>query len=39
MSVDNVPSGVNLLFALTLTIAGAVAVGLPMAIGIILVCS
>jgi hypothetical protein len=39
MSVDNVRPEVNLLFAFTLTIAGAIAVGLPMAITIIWVCS
>jgi hypothetical protein len=39
MSVDNVRPEVNLLFAFTLTIAGAIAVGLPMAIAIIWVCS
>jgi hypothetical protein len=39
MSVDNVRPAINLLFAFTLTIIGAIAVGLPMAIAIIWVCS
>jgi hypothetical protein len=39
MSVDNVRPEANLLFAFTLTIAGAFAAGLPMALAIIWVCS
>jgi hypothetical protein len=39
MLVDNVRPEANLLFAFTLTIAGTIAVGLPMAIAIIWVCS
>jgi hypothetical protein len=39
MSVDNVRPQENLLFAFTLTIAGTIAVGLPMTIAIIWVCS
>jgi hypothetical protein len=39
MSVDNVRPEANLLFAFTLTIAGTIAIGLPMTIAIIWVCS
>jgi hypothetical protein len=39
MSVDHVRPEVNLLFAFTLTIAGAIAVGLPMAVAIIWICA
>ena len=39
MSIDNVRSEPNPLFAFTLMIAGALAAGLPMAIAIIWVCS
>jgi hypothetical protein len=39
MPTVNVRSEVNLLFAFTSTIAGTIAVGLPMAIAIIWVCS
>jgi hypothetical protein len=39
MSIDNVRSQPNPLFAFTLMIAGAFAAGLPMAIAIIWVCS
>jgi hypothetical protein len=39
MSVDNVRPQENLLFAFTLTIAGTIALGLPMTIAIIWVCS
>ena len=39
MSVDNLRPEANLLSAFTLAIGGAFAVGLPMAIAIILVCS
>jgi hypothetical protein len=39
MSIDNVRPEVNPLFAFTLTIAGIIALGLPMAILIIWVCS
>jgi hypothetical protein len=39
MSLDNARPELNPLFAFTLTIAGAIAVGLPMAIVIILICS
>jgi len=39
MSIDNVRPEPNLLSAFTLTIVGAFAVGLPMAVAIIWVCS
>ena len=39
MSIDNVRSEPNPLFAFTLMIVGAFVVGLPMAIAIIWVCS
>ncbi len=39
MSIDNVRSEPNPLFAFTLMIAGALAAGPPMAIAIIWVCS
>jgi len=39
MSVDNVRPEVNLLFSVTVTIASAIGIGLPMAIAIIWVCS
>jgi hypothetical protein len=39
MSLDNVRPEENLLIAFTLTIAGAVAAGLPMAVAIIWICS
>jgi hypothetical protein len=39
MSIDNVRPEANLLSAFTLTIAGAFAAGLPMAVAIIWVCS
>jgi hypothetical protein len=39
MSIDNVRPEINLLSAFTLTIAGAVVAGLPMAVAIIWVCS
>jgi hypothetical protein len=39
MSVDNVRPEVNPLLAFTLTIADTIAVGLPMAIVIIWICS
>jgi hypothetical protein len=39
MSIDNVRSEVNPVFAFTLMIAGAFATGLPIAIAIIWVCS
>jgi hypothetical protein len=39
MSADNLRPAVNLLSAFTLAIGGAFAMGLPMAVAIILVCS
>ncbi len=39
MSLDNARPEENLLIAFTLTIAGAVAAGLPMAVAIIWICS
>jgi hypothetical protein len=39
MSIDNVRREVNLLSAFTLTIVGALAAGLPMAVAIIWLCS
>jgi hypothetical protein len=39
MSLDNVRPEANLLSAFTLTIAGALAAGLPMALAIIWICS
>ena len=39
MSIDNVRPEINLLSAFTLTIAGAIAAGLPMAVAIIWVLS
>jgi hypothetical protein len=39
MSIDNVRPEANLLSAFTLTIVGAFAAGLPMAVAIIWVCS
>jgi hypothetical protein len=39
MSVDNLRPAANLLSAFTLTIGGAFAMGLPMAVAIILICS
>ena len=39
MSIDNVRPEINLLSAFTLTIAGALVAGLPMAVAIIWVCS
>jgi hypothetical protein len=39
MSLDNVRPEANLVFAFTVTIIGAFAAGLPMALAIIWVCS
>ncbi len=39
MPVDNLRPEVNLLSAFTLAIGGAFAMGLPMAVAIILICS
>ena len=39
MSVDNLRPAANLLSAFTLAIGGAFAMGLPMAVAIILICS
>ena len=39
MSVDNLRPQVNFLSAFTLAIGGAFAMGLPMAVAIILICS
>jgi hypothetical protein len=39
MSLDNVRPEANLLSAFTLTIAGALVAGLPMALAIIWICS